>query len=270
MPRPLIALLTDFGLQDHYVGAMKGVILGLCPDAQLVDITHEISPQNILAAAFELDAAYRYFPKGTIFVVVIDPGVGSLRRALAVDTGAYRFVGPDNGVLSWVVADAAEPAAEPAALPRVSELTNPQYSRETISPTFEGRDRFAPAAAWLARGVDVAMFGPHLTTLVDLPRPRATRGASGVEGVVVRVDRFGNLMTNIERSLFEPGGAEWQVWVDGCLVDLVVSAYAEAPPGALCALIGSADRLEVAVNGGSAARRLGVGPGAAVCVRSGA
>ena len=151
MTRPLIALVTDFGLQDHYVGVMKGVMLGLCPDAQLVDISHGIPPQDIVGAALELEAAYRYFPPGTVFLVVVDPGVGSARRALAIDTGAHRFVGPDNGVLAL--------AATATSGRRVVELINPQYARPTISLTFEGRDRFAPAAAWLASGVDVSAFG---------------------------------------------------------------------------------------------------------------
>ena len=142
MSRPVIALLTDFGNRDHYAGTMKGVALGICPEATLVDISHEVAAGDVLAAALELAAAYRYFPGGSIFLVVVDPGVGSSRRGLAAEAGAYRFVAPDNGVLS-IVFDENPPI-------RVVELSEARYARPTMSRTFEGRDRFAPAAAWLA------------------------------------------------------------------------------------------------------------------------
>ncbi len=143
--RPLIALLTDFGSADHYAGTMKGVMAGICPDATLIDITHDIPPHDVTAGALELAAAYRFFPVGTIFLAVVDPGVGSARRGLAVDTGDYRFVAPDNGVLT-VVSRETPPK-------KVVELTERRYARPTVSRTFEGRDRFAPAAAWLAKGI---------------------------------------------------------------------------------------------------------------------
>src|SRR5438045_6291924 len=139
MARPVLALLTDFGTRDHYAGAMKAVALGICPDATLVDITHEVPPHDVVAGALELAACYRYFPAATVFLVVVDPGVGSARRGIAADTGDYRFVAPDNGVLSAVFADAPPK--------RVVELTERKYARPTVSRTFEGRDRFAPAAA---------------------------------------------------------------------------------------------------------------------------
>src|SRR5581483_9485218 len=151
MARPVIALLTDFGTRDHYAGTMKGVALGICPDATLVDITHEIAPHDVLGASLELAAAYRYFPAGTVFLVVVDPGVGSARRGLAAEAGDFRFVAPDNGVLTSVFDEHA---------PRkVVELTERRYARPTVSRTFEGRDRFAPAAAWLAKGIDLAALG---------------------------------------------------------------------------------------------------------------
>src|SRR5580704_19359622 len=155
MARPVIALLTDFGVRDHYAGTMKGVVLGICPDAALVDISHEVPPHDVLAGALELAASYRYFPSGTIFLVVVDPGVGSTRRGIAADTGDYRFVAPDNGVLTAVLDE------HPAK--RVVELTERKYARPTVSRTFEGRDRFAPAAAWLAKGVDLTALGRPLT-----------------------------------------------------------------------------------------------------------
>jgi S-adenosylmethionine hydrolase len=142
MARPLIALLTDFGTSDHYVGAMKGVMLTICPDATLVDISHDVPPHDVLSGALELAACYRYFPPGTVFLVVVDPGVGSPRYGLAAEIGDYRFVAPDNGVLTAVMAE-----TKPK---RIVQLTERRYARATVSRTFEGRDRFAPAAAWLA------------------------------------------------------------------------------------------------------------------------
>src|SRR5437867_1946111 len=151
MARPVIALLTDFGTRDHYAGTMKGVALAICPDATLVDITHDLPPHDVLTGALELAACYRYFPPGTIFLVVVDPGVGSTRRGLAVEAGDYRFVAPDNGVLSAVL--------EEVPAKRIVELTERRYARATVSRTFEGRDRFAPAAAWLARGIELPALG---------------------------------------------------------------------------------------------------------------
>src|SRR6478735_9332475 len=165
MARPVIALLTDFGTRDHYAGAMKGVALGICPDATLVDISHDLPAHDVLAGALELAACYRYFPSNTIFLVVVDPGVGSARRGIAAEAGDYRFVAPDNGVLT-VVFDEAPPK-------RIVELTERRYARATVSRTFEGRDRFAPAAAWLAKGVRLAALGRPLTdySMLDLPQP---------------------------------------------------------------------------------------------------
>src|SRR5688500_19729445 len=150
MPRPVVALLTDFGTRDHYAGTLKAVVLGICPDVTLVDITHDIPPHDMMTATLELAATYRYFPTGTIFLVVVDPGVGSARRGVAVDTGDYRFVAPDNGVLTQVLRES------PAK--KIVELTERRYARPTVSRTFEGRDRFAPAAAWIAKH---AQGSPH-------------------------------------------------------------------------------------------------------------
>ncbi|MCC7416931.1 MAG: SAM-dependent chlorinase/fluorinase [Acidobacteria bacterium] len=259
MARPVIALLTDFGTRDHYAGTMKGVALSICPDATLVDISHEVPPHDRAAGALELAAAYRYFPPGTVFLVVVDPGVGSSRRGLAVETAEYRFVAPDNGVLTAAL-DGQTPR-------RMVDLSERSYARDVVSRTFEGRDRFAPAAAWLARGVDLSALGPAVRAIVrlDLPQPRQIE--RGVEGEVVRVDRFGNLVTNIDRRTLErfaPGALEVQVGPHQ--VARIVSTYADAPSGGVCALFGSTDCLEVAVNGSSAADRLALGRGAAVRV----
>src|ERR1700687_3172198 len=200
MSRPIIALLTDFGLRDHYAGTMKGVALGICPDATLVDISHDVPAHDVVAGALELAACYRYFPPGTVFLVVVDPGVGSTRRGIAAEAGEYRFVGPDNGVLSLVF-DETPPR-------RVVELTERRYARPTVSRTFEGRDRFAPAAAWLAKGTDVGALGRPAGAIqrlagarLEVPRPEID--ANRIVGEVLRVDRFGNLITNIDRRAFD-------------------------------------------------------------------
>ena len=258
MAHPTIALLTDFGTADHYAGALKGVLLSLCPEATLVDITHEIPPHDVLTAALELAACYRYFPAGTIFLVVVDPGVGSARRGLVADTGDYRFVAPDNGVLSLVFHDTR---------PRkVVDLTERRYARPTVSKTFEGRDRFAPAAGWLAKGIELTAMGRPVAQWHVLEVPEPEVGAQRLTGQVLRVDRFGNLVTNIDRRRFElfRQDAGIQIAIDGRAVDRLVATYAEAPAGEVCALFGGTDHLEVALNGGSAAQSLGLGRGAGV------
>jgi S-adenosylmethionine hydrolase len=259
--KPVIALLTDFGTRDHYVGAMRGVALGICPDATLADITHDIAPQDVLGGALELAAAFTYFPSGTVFLCVVDPGVGSARRGIGVEAGGYHFIAPDNGLLTLVLR-----ACPPT---RVVELTERQYARTEISRTFEGRDRFAPAAAWLARGTDLCALGPPLATwqLLDVPEPRVQDGQ--ISGVVLRVDRFGNLVTNIDRRSVQQvaGGRRIIVEAAGRPVPDVVETYAEAAPGSICALFGSSGHLEIAINGGSAAASLGLSRGAPLSVR---
>ena len=248
-------------MRDHYVGAMRGVALGICPDATLADITHEIAPQDVLGGALELAAAYKFFPHSTVFLCVVDPGVGSARRGLAAEAAGYRFVAPDNGLLTMVFKETA-----PA---QVVELTDRRYARPTISRTFEGRDRFAPAAAWLAKGIEVRALGTPITTweMLDVPEPRANAGQ--LSGTVLRVDRFGNLVTNIDRRTFDAfaAGGPIEIDADRHRVARFVGAYAEAERGSACALFGSSDHLEIAVAGGSAAECLGVRRGAPVLVR---
>lgn len=259
--RPVIALLTDFGLQDHYAGTMKGVILGICPEATLVDITHDIPPHDVLAGALELAAAYRYFPVGTIFVAVVDPGVGSARRGVAVDTGDYRFVAPDNGVLTQVLREA------PAK--KIVELTERRYARPTVSRTFEGRDRFAPAAAWLAKGTQFPALGRPVADIqkLDIPLPESDDGT--VRGVVLRVDRFGNLVTNLDRKTVERLGQSSAISIEagGRRIERIVATYAELPPEGVGALFGSTDHLELAAPSASAAESLRLGRGAAVTIQ---
>jgi S-adenosylmethionine hydrolase len=193
--RPLIALLSDFGTQDHYAGTMKGVILGICPDATLVDITHDIPPHDVTAGALELAAAYKYFPAGTIFVAVVDPGVGSARRRVAPDTRENLYVAPDNGVQTQFYRETPPK--------KIVELTERRYARPTVSRTFEGRDRFAPAAAWLAKGTQLAALGRPILNVhrLDIPLPQEEPAA--VRGVVLRVDLYVNLETNNDRKSVE-------------------------------------------------------------------
>jgi hypothetical protein len=263
MARPIIALLTDFGTRDHYAGAMKGVVLAICPEATLVDITHELSPHDVLGGALELAASYRYFPAGTIFLVVVDPGVGSSRRAIAAEAGDFKFVAPDNGVLSLVF-DEIRPR-------RIVELSDRRYARPTVSRTFEGRDRFAPAAAWLAKGVEVSGLGRPAGSTERLEVPQPLVVGDQMTGEVLRVDRFGNLITNIDRRTFEQFASSAErdaldVRIGAHRVPRVVSTYADVAPGELCAVFGGTDHLEVAANGSSAARMLELGRGAAVRV----
>jgi S-adenosylmethionine hydrolase len=260
MARPTIAFLTDFGTRDHYVGAMKGAALSVCPDATVVDITHDIPPQDVFTGALELAAACPYFPTGTIFVAVVDPGVGSTRRAIAAEAGGFRFVAPDNGLLSVALRD--------LKATDVVELANPRYARPHVSRTFEGRDRFAPAAGWLATGVALSDLGPRVHDPVQLRVPGAAVSPHGLWGEVLLVDRFGNLVTSIDRDSFDrfAGGAPVQIAAGPHRLAGVVETYADAPHGATCALFGSSGRLEIAVNGGSAAERLGLSRGAPVVV----
>ena len=258
--RPVIALLTDFGTQDHYAGTMKGVILGICPDVTLVDITHDIPPHDVMAGALELAACYKYFPAGTIFVAVVDPGVGSARRGVAADTGDYRFVAPDNGVLTQVLRET------PAR--KIVELTERRYARPTVSRTFEGRDRFAPAAAWLAKGTQFPALGRPVSDIhrVEIPAPEID--GEVVRGIILRVDRFGNLVTNIDRKTVERLGQGGGITIEagGKRIERLVATYAELPGDGVGALFGSTDHLELAAPSASAAERLGLARGAHVTV----
>lgn len=256
--RPVIALLSDFGSRDHYVGSMKGVLVGICPDVTLVDITHEIAPHDVLDGALELAAAYRYFPAGTIFLAVVDPGVGSVRRGIAAEIGDYRFVCPDNGLLTVVARDSR---------PRkVVELTERRYARPTVSRTFEGRDRFAPAAAWLAKGIQPAALGRNVPEIQYLDIPMPAIEDDEMRGAVLRIDRFGNLVTNLDRKSVERFSKDGRVHIvaGGATVGRFVATYAEIQPGEVCALFGSTDHLELAANAGSAADALGLTRGAVV------
>ena len=259
---PVIALLTDFGLQDHYVGAMKGAILTACPEATLVDVTHEVPAHDVAAGALALDASYRHFPAGTVFVAVVDPGVGSERRPIAVGAGRWLFVGPDNGLLTFVL------EVHPAA--RVHLLANPLLFREPRSPVFHGRDLFGPAAARLARGLALEEVGPPVADPVRMDQPPKTRTDAGWDGAVLHVDRFGNLTTNLLESdltVLAGGALESLEVCLGAEVLPLVRSYSDVAAGRPCALVGSSGRLEIAVRRGRADALPGTAEGARVLVR---
>ncbi len=255
MPRPVITLLTDFGASDHYAGAMKGILLGICPDAQMVDISHEIAPYAIAEAAFALSQAWTCFPMGTVHLVVVDPGVGSNRRPLLVEAAGHRFVAPDNGVLTMLYE--AVPAHE------VREITASRYFRQPVSRTFHGRDIFAPIAAHLANGLAPAEIGPRIGDYqrLSFAKPVQTGPKTWV-GAILKVDRFGNLITNFDSETWQRLVNEpFEMQVGASLVSRMASNYAEMPAGDLLVIAGSAGFLEVSVNRESAAKAAGAGSG---------
>ncbi|PSN12385.1 hypothetical protein C7293_20430 [filamentous cyanobacterium CCT1] len=249
----LIALITDFGTQDSYVGVMKGVMAGICPTAQTIDITHHLPPQDLYAARFTLLSAYPYLPSGTVYLVVVDPGVGTTRRAIAVQTRQGFLVGPDNGVLSGVL--------ESEPILNAVELANAEYWRvPQPSTTFHGRDIFAPAAAHLSNGVPIDRLGPaidpqSLKTLL-LTAPTVTE--TGWQGVVQYIDRFGNAATTISAS-----AVEFDNWTLTLGETILPSGktYGEVSPGEGLALVGSHGFVEIAVNQGNAQERFGLAVG---------
>ncbi len=255
---PIITLLTDFGLQDAYVGIMKGVILNLNPAARLVDLSHEVGPQEILAGALMLQSAWGYFPPGTIHLAVVDPGVGSRRRALAAACGGQFLVGPDNGLFSLIFAEHS-----PHLL---VSLENPRYFLPKISATFHGRDIFAPVAAHLSLGVPLNNLGPALSDPVRLDWPIPRFGEAEVIGQVVAADHFGNLISNIPLEKLDNWlqGRSAGFRVQGQEISRLATTYSEVRPGTLLALGGSHGYLEIACREGSAANVLGAGVGARV------
>jgi S-adenosylmethionine hydrolase len=249
---PTIALLTDFGTQDPYVGIMKGVIASAAPQARVIDISHGVPPQDVLVGALWLDSALDWFPADTIFLVVVDPGVGSERRVVACEIGTQRFVGPDNGLLSAVL--------QRRALGRAVATTEARFHREGGSDTFHGRDIMAPVAAWLALGTPLDSLGPPVDSLQRLVIPEARRVEGMTVGEVLYSDHYGNLITSITADQLEPGQ---RVRIGSHSVPLL-RTYAEVEPGGLLALVGSTKRLEISQRDGSAAATLGVGQGEAV------
>lgn len=260
----LVALLTDFGTEDVYVGVMKGVMKSIAPDLQFVDISHAIRPQSVRESALALLHSYHYFPEGTVFLVVVDPGVGSQRRPVLVQAGGYRFIAPDNGVLAYVL---NEITVEKAVI-----LDDPHYHRSNVSNTFHGRDIFAPAAAYAARGdIPFEHFGSPAGELASLPLPQLRIERQKLTGEVTHIDRFGNIITSIgrldwldeNRIALESGeisirieAKQAEITIHGQQIQGIVRAYHEAARGTLLTQIDSNGYLEIAINQGNAGRRL--------------
>lgn len=256
--QPLVTLTTDFGTRDPYVAAMKGVVADICPNAYILDLTHEIAPQDVLEAAIFLAGACDCFPPNTIHVAVVDPGVGSDRRPVAVRAGGQTYVCPDNGMLTLI--------AQRHPVQDARAILNPAFMRERVSNTFHGRDVFAPTAAHLAAGWSLRDVGPEAGELVTLAVPAVESPNQRLLGQVIRVDRFGNLITNIPGRMLEPI-RDVAIHVAGVVVRRLSGTYSDVSQGELLALVGSMDLLEVSVNGGNAARFLGVELGMDVEVR---
>jgi S-adenosylmethionine hydrolase len=269
----IISLTTDFGSTGTYVAAMKAVILGINPDVRLVDVCHDIPPQNILKAALAVDSVYDLFPSRTIHLVVIDPGVGTGRMGIVLRTPEADFVAPDNGVLSHVLLRFAGPWSDsqgplevqiPGELEAI-HLTRPGFWRASISPTFHGRDIFAPVAAWLSIGRQPSEFGERVSRLTVLPVPRRQRTDAEIIGQVVDIDSFGNLVTNIKSEDMQQDRATLTVAVGGRTIRGMVTTYAEGE--GLIALIGSTGHLEIAIRNGNAGTSLKAQVGDRVTVR---
>lgn len=262
----LITLTTDFGTRDGFVGIMKGVMLRINPDVRLVDITHDIAPQNIEQAAWVLASAVPYFPPETIHLVIVDPGVGSARRAIAAQSGDTFFVGPDNGIFSSVLPPASF-VFPPSSPVTVVHLTNRAYWLPRVSTTFHGRDIFAPVAAHLSLGVPLAALGTPIADWVQLPLERATRRGDHITGRVVYIDRFGNAITNIGEEMLEGlDRARLVVQVGAHALRGIHATYADASPNDALALVSSTWRVEIAVREGNAAQTLGIRIGDAVSI----
>jgi S-adenosyl-L-methionine hydrolase (adenosine-forming) len=257
----LITLTTDFGLNDHFIGTMKGVLLSIMPEAKIVDICHSVQAFDVLDGALTISQAYSYFPADTIHVVVVDPGVGTARRPIILTAECYKFVAPDNGVLSLIY-DREERIS-------VREVTSEHYFLHPVSNTFHARDVFAPIAAYLAKGVETDKFGEEITDFVrfSAPRPKPAEGNT-LRGVVLKVDRFGNLITNITPHdaplLFQPEPPRFRLVVSKREITQMHRAYAQGAPGEVFGILGSMGFLEIAANRGAAAQILGATKGSDV------
>lgn len=262
----IITLTTDFGLVEHYVGAIKGVIYSINPAVQLVDITHSVQSFDILDGAMAISQAYSYYPPDTIHLVVVDPGVGGSRRPIVAKVGQHVFVAPDNGVLSLVY--------EREEALSVHHITSEHYFHQPVSNTFHGRDIFAPVAAYLSKGVEAAKFGDEITDFVRFaaPKPKST-GPNSWKGVVLKTEKFGNLITNFTPNdvpqLFQPSPPAFRINVGKAEVTRICPNYASGAQGELFGLLGSTGFLEISMNRGSAARTAVADRGAEVLVTLG-
>ena len=258
MPDPIITLTTDFGTSDHLVGSMKGVILNINPAARIVDLNHGVSPFDILDGALSIANTYRYFPSRTIHVIVVDPGVGTQRRPLLVTGEKQYFIAPDNGVLSMIF------ERESCT---VRHIPSEHYFLNPISPTFHGRDIFAPTDAWLSKAFQTEAFGEEIKDFARFTMPKAKSSGPAIKGVVLRVDAFGNLMTNLTAEDVPAAtiaSGTIKLAINGKAVTKIVQTFGLGAPGEPVALFGSAGYLEIAVNRGNAARTLGANRGAEV------
>jgi S-adenosyl-L-methionine hydrolase (adenosine-forming) len=261
--RPIITLTTDFGLSDHFVGTIKGVILAISPEIEIVDISHSVQAFDVLDGALTIAQSYSYFPSGTVHLVVVDPGVGTARRPILVTSDRHHFVAPDNGVLSMVYAREERL--------HIRHVTAEHYSLQPISNTFHARDVFAPIAAWLAKGVDPEKFGDEISDFVRFnpPKPKSVNGNT-LRGVILKVDRFGNLVTNITPQdapmLFGTEPAPFKMVVGKQEITEIHPTYSEGAPGEVFGILGSMGYLEIAANRGSAARIVGIGKGSEVTI----
>lgn len=259
MPRSIITLTTDFGLADNLVAAMKGVILNVNPDAQVVDITHHVRPFDLLDGALALGQVYRYFPPKTIHLVVVDPGVGTPRRPILVSGDQHYFVAPDNGVLSLVY-DREQTIA-------VRHITAEHYFLHPVSNTFHGRDIFSPVVAWLSKTGQTAAFGEEITDFVRFTLPKPKAAGNGMKGVVLRVDNFGNLLTNFTPEdapqILAPG-ASFKLRAGNAEISKLAQTFAQGSAGEPILVLGSGGFFEVSLNRGNAAKTLGIGRGAEV------
>jgi len=261
--RPIVTLITDFGTGDHLVGAMKGVIVSINPDAEVVDICHEISSYDIFDAAFTLAQSYRFFPSDTIHVVVVDPGVGTARRPLLARSMNYRFVAPDNGVLSLIYE--REESVE------VRHVTSDHYFLNPVSNTFHGRDIFAPIAGWLSKWVEVDKFGEVITDYAKFTSPKPKRVSDNlIKGMTLKVDKFGNIITNISPEdvpqLFAENPPPFKIIINQQEITRLNPAYSLGKPSELFAIVGSSGFIEISTNRGSAAKTLNAGRGVEVGV----
>ena len=259
--KPIITLTTDFGLNDHFIGTMKGVILNIEPEAQIVDICHSVQAFDVLDGALTISQAYTYFPSGTVHMVIVDPGVGTARRPLVVTTERHHFVAPDNGVLSLIYQREERLSAR--------HVTAEHYYVQPVSQTFHARDVFSPVAAYLAKGVDPAKFGEEVSDFVrfSAPKPKAAN-ENTLRGVVLKVDRFGNLITNITPQdapmLFSETPPAFKIVVGKREITEIKSAYALGAPGEVFGILGSMGYLEIAANRAAAAQLLGANRGSDV------
>ena len=261
--RPIITLTTDFGTNDHFVGAMKGVILDIVPEAAIVDISHAVQAFDVLDGALAISQAYSYFPNGTVHVVVVDPGVGTERRPILATSDGYHFVAPDNGVLSMVYAKEERI--------HVRHISSDHYFRMPVSNTFHARDVFAPVAAYLAKHVDSHKFGDEIEDFVRFaaPRPKAA-GEGRLRAVVLKVDRFGNLITNVTAqdvpALFTAKPGAFKIVVGSREITDIRKAFAEGAPGEVFGIVGSMGYLEIVANRAAAAQITGAGKGSEVSI----